>query len=256
MTTNLARHATLTRTLKLLVSFPQEQKNPARFYRGLAADTCAQAAAALADAAGTTLAGLKVLDVGGGPGFFAQAFQEAGATYFSCEPDVAELAAAGLAHPRAVRASGTALPYPDKCFDLVLSSNVAEHVAQPWLLGSEMLRVVKPGGLVLFSYTIWLGPFGGHETGLWQHYLGGHFARRRYEKQHGRPPKNVFGTSLFDVSAADGLTFARTCGARVIAAIPRYHPRFAWWVVKVPLLREFLTSNLLLVLQKPAAELA
>ena len=34
-----------------------------------------------------------------------------------------------------------------------------------------MLRVTRPGGLAILSYTVWLGPFGGHEMGL-THYLG------------------------------------------------------------------------------------
>ena len=39
-----------------------------------------------------------------------------------------------------------------------------------------MVRVTKPGGLVFVSYTVWWGPWGGHETAPW-HYLGGRFAR-------------------------------------------------------------------------------
>ena len=71
-----------------------------------------------------------------------------------------------------VRASGMALPFADNSVDICLSSNVAEHVPRPWQLGGEMLRVTRPGGLVVLSYTVWLGPFGGHEMGL-THYLGG-----------------------------------------------------------------------------------
>ena len=61
---------------------------------------------------------------------------------------------------------------PTTRVDICLSSNVAEHVPRPWQLGGEMLRVTKPGGLAVLSYTVWLGPFGGHEMGL-THYLGG-----------------------------------------------------------------------------------
>ena len=59
-----------------------------------------------------------------------------------------------------------ALPFADNSVDICLSSNVAEHVPRPWELGGEMLRVTRPGGLVVLSYTVWLGPFGGHEMGL------------------------------------------------------------------------------------------
>lgn len=146
-----------------------------------------------------------------------------------------------------VRASGMALPFADDSVDICLSSNVAEHVPRPWQLGAEMLRVTRPGGLAVLSYTVWLGPFGGHEMGL-THYLGGERAAARYARKHGHPAKNNYGSSLFEVSAADGLTWAANTGA-ALAAFPRYHPRWAWWLTGVPVLREFLVSNLVLVLQ-------
>ena len=132
---------------------------------------------------------------------------------------------------------------------MVYSSNVAEHIPNWQVMGEEMLRVAKSGGLVVLSYTVWLGPFGGHETGLWQHYVGGQYARRRYAKVHGRDPKNIFGESLFAVSAGEGLAWAEGTG-QLAAAFPRYHPWWAWWVTRVPLLREFAVSNLVLVLRK------
>ena len=143
-----------------------------------------------------------------------------------------------------------ALPFADASVDICLSSNVAEHVPQPWRLGREMLRVTKPGGLVVLSYTVWLGPFGGHEMGL-THYLGGARAAQRYASKHGHPPKNNYGSSLFEVSVRDGLDWAASTGA-LVAAFPRYHPRWAWWMTKTPVLREFLVSNLVLVLQPQA----
>jgi hypothetical protein len=97
----------------------------------------------------------------------------------------------------------------------------------------------------VLSYTVWLGPFGGHEMGM-THYFGGARAAARYTRKHGRAAKNNYGSSLFAVSAADGLVFGGNSGA-LVAAFPRYHPRWAWWMTKVPLLREFLVSNLVLV---------
>ena len=150
-----------------------------------------------------------------------------------------------------VRASGLALPFADATVDVTLSSNVAEHVPDPWRLGNEMLRVTRPGGLAILSYTVWLGPFGGHEMGL-THYLGGARAAARYTRRHGHPPKNNYGSSLFAVSVADGLDWARSTGM-LVAAFPRYHPRWAWGLTAVPVLREFLVSNLVLVLRPGSA---
>lgn len=246
-----ARRATLSRSLRLLAAFRFEQSDPDRFYGALAADTVAMVADLWTSATGCAIDGSTLVDVGGGPGYFASAFTDAGVRYIGVEPDPGEMhAAAPRTHRRAgsfVRASGTALPFADDSVDLCLSSNVAEHVAQPWLLGDEMRRVTRPGGLVVLSYTVWLGPFGGHEMGL-THYLGGHRAAQRYTRKHGHRPKNDYGSSLFAVSARDGLRWAARTGD-LVAAFPRYHPRWAWGLTKVPGLREFAVSNLVVVLR-------
>jgi SAM-dependent methyltransferase len=246
-----ARRADLRRSVRLLSEFRYEQRDPARFYGTLATDTVALVSDLWRSAHGESPAGRTLLDVGGGPGYFAAAFTDAGLRYIGVEPDPTEMHAAGpsLAAPTDtfVRASGTALPFADDSVDICLSSNVAEHVPRPWQLGGEMLRVTRPGGLAVLSYTVWLGPFGGHEMGL-THYLGGARAAARYTRKHGHRPKNDYGSSLFAVSAADGLNWAAGTGA-LVAAFPRYHPRWAWWLTSVPVLREFLVSNLVLVLQ-------
>ncbi len=246
-----ARRATLSRSLHLLGQFRYEQTDPDRFYSALAADTVALVGDLWVGLTGASADGLTLLDVGGGPGYFATAFTDAGLHYIGVEPDPAEMhAAAPRTHERAgsfVRASGMRLPFADGSVDVCLSSNVAEHVPDPWRLGEEMLRVTRPGGLVVLSYTVWLGPFGGHEMGL-THYLGGHRAAERYARKHGHRAKNDYGSSLFAVSAADGLRWAEQTGA-LVAAFPRYHPRWAWGLTRVPGLREFTVSNLVLVLR-------
>lgn len=257
------RRATLRRSFGLLNDFKYEQTRPDIFYGHLAADTVglirdvyAGVRGLTASAAEEPLHGAKILDVGGGPGYFGVAFDKVGADYYTCEPDVGEMAAAGIKLQTSVRGSGLDLPFVSDAFDITYSSNVAEHVPDPWRMADEMLRVTKPGGVMIYSYTVWLGPFGGHETGLWQHYVGGEFAAWRYEQKMGKPPKNRWGESLFNVSASEGLEYGRKVHARaddsaeLVAAFPRYHPWWAWWMVRVPGLREFAVSNLVLVFQK------
>jgi len=234
---------TLRRAWRLFRAFRVEQTDPDHFYGTLAADSVAQVSR-YAD-----VSGAWVLDVGGGPGYFAQGFRGAGARYTALDADLGELSGLGEPEPGTVLGSGMELPFADGSFDVTYSSNVLEHVPDPWRMADEMVRVTKPGGLVFISYTLWWGPWGGHETAPW-HYLGGHRAARRYERTHGHRPKNVFGESLFPVTAAAGLDWARRKdGVEVLALMPRYLPRWSWWILRVPGLREVLTWNLAIVLR-------
>jgi hypothetical protein len=120
-------------------------------------------------------------------------------------------------------------------------------------MAAEMVRVTRPGGLVFISYTVWFGPWGGHETAPW-HFLGGMRARRRYARTHGHEPKNRFGESLFAVTVAAGLRWAREQQAagtvEVVHLTPRYNPWWSRWLLRVPVVRELVTWNLVLVLRK------
>jgi SAM-dependent methyltransferase len=142
------------------------------------------------------------------------------------------------------------LPVAEDAVDVAFSSNLLEHVDDPWGVARELVRVVRPGGLLVLSYTIWLGPWGGHETSPW-HYLGGDYAARRYERKTGHPPKNVFGTSLFKTSVAAGLRWAGSAPrVSIVEVRPRYLPPASRLLLAVPGLRELVTWNLWLVLRK------
>jgi SAM-dependent methyltransferase len=230
--------------VRLLREFRHEQPDPARFYTALAEDSAAQLGSY------TDLGGALLLDVGGGPGYFRDAFQAAGATYVALDADVGELSGLGGIAAGTVIGSGLQLPFRDGSVDVCYSSNVLEHVPEPWRMAEEMVRVTRPGGLVFISYTVWYGPWGGHETAPW-HFLGGRLARRRYLRRHGHEPKNKFGESLFPVTVAAGLRWARSQGlADVVDLTPRYNPWWAAWLLRVPLLREVVTWNLVIVLRR------
>ncbi len=236
--------ATVRRSIRLLRAFRVEQTDPDTFYGVLAADSVEQ----LSEYA--DLRGATVLDVGGGPGYFADAFRAVGARYVSVEADLGELSARSEPGPGSVLGSALALPVRDGSVDICYSSNVLEHVSAPERMLAEMVRVTRPGGIVFCSYTLWLSLWGGHETAPW-HFLGGHYAARRYTRRHGHPPKNVYGTSLFAVSGVRVVRWARrTSEVEVVALLPRYHPRWAWWVARVPGLREVASWNLVLVLRR------
>ena len=64
-------------------------------------------------------------------------------------------------------------------------------------------------------------------------------------------PKNRYGETMFAVSVRAGLAWAaRQTAADVLAVVPRYHPRWTHWLTRVPVLRELVTWNLVMVLRK------
>jgi SAM-dependent methyltransferase len=223
-------------------AFRLEQTRPDVFYRALALDSVTQVEEFI------PLAGRTVLDVGAGPPQFAEAFRDRGARYLAIDHDADELAG----HPTgaAVVARAERLPLCDGSVDIAFSSNVVEHVPDPAALGDELVRVTRPGGVVVLTYTNWLSPWGGHETSPF-HYLGGRRAVRRYTRHHGRRPKNRIGENLFPVSVAWGLRWARDQPhAELLAARPRYYPAWAAGLLRVPGVREVATWNLLLALRR------
>jgi SAM-dependent methyltransferase len=228
----------------LFRTFLTEQADPDGFYQALAEDSVRQLLVH------TPLNGRTVLDVGGGPGYFSDAFRGAGAYYLGVDPDVGELSARGAPGENMVRASGTKLPVRTGSVDVCYSSNVLEHVSEPWVMLDEMCRVTKPGGTVFASFTPWYSPWGGHETAPW-HFFGGDYARRRYLRNKGKEPKNKFGVSLFPLSAGAALRWAKNSDqAELRCAFPRYHPRWALWIARIPGVREIASWNLVMVLRK------
>jgi SAM-dependent methyltransferase len=239
--------ATSRRSIRLVRAFRREQIDPAYFYGVIADDTVAQISAF------APLSGAFVLDVGGGPGYFRSAFTSAGSRYVAVDADRAELSAADRPHDETVLGSGMELPLRTGSVDVCFSSNVLEHVPNPERMADEMVRVTRPGGLVYLSYTLWLSPWGGHETSPW-HYVGGRYAADRYAKRHGHPPKNRYGTSLYALSGARMLRWsaraARSGRVEVLGAFPRYLPTWTYWLTLVPGLGGFALWNLVLVLRR------
>jgi len=238
------RRATWSRSVRLLREFGFEQSDPARFYTALADDSATQLGSYV------DLRGALLLDVGGGPGYFRDAFQAAGATYVALDADAGELTGLGRTVGSTVLGSGMQLPFRDGSLDVCYSSNVLEHVPDPWLMADEMVRVTRPGGTTYISWCLWFGPWGGHETSPW-HLLGGRYARRRFTRTHGHEPKNRYGESLWPVTVRAGMRWlAQQQDSDVVAVLPRYNPWWSWWLLRVPVVREVVTWNLVFVLRK------
>lgn len=239
--------ADLARSARLLRAFRGEQTAPAAYYTFLAGDTVSQLGRYV------SLDGAVVADVGGGPGFFVRELRDHGARAFCVDTDTGEMTALGPAQPGSVAGSALRLPLGTGTVDVCLSSNVLEHVPDWGAMLAEMVRVTRPGGIVFVAFTNWLSPWGGHETSPW-HYAGGERAAQRYHRVHGTPPKNRYGHSLFPVSVAAALRWSRDRrDAVVLDAVPRYLPSWTSPMLRVPVLREFATWNLLLVLRRVAS---
>lgn len=241
----LFRTAGLVRSARLFRSFLTEQTDPDGFY-GLIADDAIALVAEHVEIAGATVA-----DFGGGPGYYSAAFRAAGATTVLVDADIDEIQLHGRRTPGSVVGLAEQAPLRDGAVDIAFSSNLLEHVPDLGQTCDQILRVVRPGGVAVLSYTIWLGPWGGHETSPW-HLLGGHRAARRYQRKHGKPPKNVYGSTMFAASVSDGLRWLRSRPElEVLDLRPRYLPRWSAFLLRVPFLRELVTWNLWIVVRKP-----
>lgn len=232
------------RSWQIFQAMRREQTDPNGTYEFLAADVVRQMSQYV------TLSGATAVDVGGGPGYTAEALRAAGADAFTIDPFVEELSLHGRAPVGAVVGDGLRLPLADRSLDLICTLNALEHVTSPWDFLAELVRVTRRGGTVFLGVTNWLSPWGGHETSPW-HYLGGERAVRRYEHRTGTAPKNRYGTSLFPIGVGEILRWADAYpDVSVVDAFPRYYPRWCRPLVRIPGVREVATWNLGLVLEK------
>lgn len=99
--------------------------------------------------------GIRVLDWGGGPGFFSYLLQSLGLepTYYDFRSDCPSYAyvLGLLPGPVYYAEDSTILPFPDREFDAVVSLGVLEHVADPSVSLRETRRVLAANGN-LFVY--------------------------------------------------------------------------------------------------------
>jgi ubiquinone/menaquinone biosynthesis C-methylase UbiE len=99
------------------------------------------------------------LDVGGGEGYVSGLIQRV----FGVEPITTDLSSEACRRAReifgvhSVSADGSRLPFPDRSFDLVLCSEVIEHLPQPAFTISELVRVARKFVIVTTSEFCPLG---------------------------------------------------------------------------------------------------
>jgi SAM-dependent methyltransferase len=237
----------LARSLRLVRLYRREPQQPVPFYEFLARDTVDQLRRHGVDLDG------RVVDVGGGPGYFADAVRQRGGTCVVVDHAASELMLHDRVPATAVVADGARLPLREGAADVAHCSNVLEHVLRPQDVLAEMVRVLRPGGVGYLSFTPWLSPWGGHETSPW-HYLGGDRAATRYERRTGHPPKNRYGVSLHRLRLTTVREwFATAEDVHVLWQGPRYWPPSWHRLVGSGAIGEVLTWNHLVIFRRGRA---
>jgi SAM-dependent methyltransferase len=234
----------LRRSAELVKLYRREPVEPEPFYEFLARDTLIQL---------SPFAEIRdhlLVDIGGGPGYIAEAVRSEGGRCVVVEYDEEELRLHGREPDGAMVADGQMLPLRDGCADLVHCSNVLEHVRRPWDLTAEMVRILRPGGVGYMSFTPWLSPWGGHETSPW-HYLGGERAAERFRARNHREAKNLYGTSLFELHLPEVRSwFHGNPDLSVLWDGPRYWPPSWQRVCRVPVVGEVITWNYMIIFRR------
>src|SRR5512133_2431651 len=96
-------------------------------------------------AAGDRVRG-NILEDGCGVGMYVEHLAPFGGKIYGLEYDFERAAETGQRNPGILNAAGEHLPYADSSFDLILSHEVLEHVADDRLAVCEMARVLRSGG--------------------------------------------------------------------------------------------------------------
>lgn len=139
------------------------------YTHGHAAATVRQHAQRSADEAAAFLlpdlrAGMRVLDVGCGPGSITRGLAERVApgevvgldlSKETLEAARRDAAARGLTNLRYEEGSVYALPFPDASFDVAYAHQVLQHLREREVALREMLRVLRPGGLLAIRDVDW-----------------------------------------------------------------------------------------------------
>jgi len=106
----------------------------------------------------------RILENGCGIGLYLEHLQPFGGELFGLEFDLDRARQAKQSGSHILGGAGEKLPFPSNSFDLILSNEVIEHVADDHQAVREMVRVLKVGGrIVLFCPNRWY-PFETHGT--------------------------------------------------------------------------------------------
>lgn len=133
--------------------------------------------------------------------------------------------------------------------DLVVCSNVYEHLSKPDRVIEGIGRILNPGGMLYLTWTNWLSPWGGHEFSPF-HYLGATRGHLIYDKFSKRKRLHTPGVNLFPTYIGKTIRHInQQPDLRVLKVVPRYYTEFAF-LLWLPIVREFLAWNCAVLARK------
>jgi len=198
--------------------------------------------------------GVRVLDLGCGQGIFGAELlaRGCGVVFADSGEGLAEhLSGAAYRRIDLDREDPTLLG----AYDVVVCSNVLEHLARPEAMLEAFPRLLTPGGRLYLSWTNWLSPWGGHDFSPF-HYLGPRRGPALWDRWVRRPRLLEPYQNLFPTYIGRTLRMLRRqSGLAVLAVAPRYYTELAW-ITRIPVVREFATWNCAVLAQKTAGAAA
>lgn len=134
-------------------------------------------------------------------------------------------------------------------YDLVICSNVLEHLAKPDQFIDSVHKIMAPNGRLYLSWTNWLSPWGGHEFSPF-HYLGTGRGHLLYDKWTGKKRKHTPYENLFPTYIGHVLKKIHSNPhLELIRCAPRYYSELAF-LTRIPVLREYVTWNCAMLIGK------
>jgi SAM-dependent methyltransferase len=180
--------------------------------------------ARLEHALGRPVGGLRLLDVGCGPGGFLEAALAAGAHGFGIDAsaEASAIAARRLPHARVTRGEAEALPFADDAFDVVHCYSTLEHVQDAGRAVAQMLRVLRRNGALYLHMPHRWSCQEGHYKIFWIPGLP-RWAARLWLRARGRSP--AFLDTLRPLTQGEARTLVARAGGRVSRVLDGGEPR-------------------------------
>jgi 2-polyprenyl-3-methyl-5-hydroxy-6-metoxy-1,4-benzoquinol methylase len=104
--------------------------------------------------------GGRVLEVGCGYGAMLEVLRVEGFDPIGIDPSLRAVSFCRTRGLRVMVGAAPNLPFGDALFDLVIARHVIEHVSMPPAFVSELARLIRPGGLLVFeTENIWTSQY-------------------------------------------------------------------------------------------------